>query len=137
MIYDDIDDEAPDEDDLDDIADDDVSETLPCPACGRPVYEDAVQCPLCGNYIHHASAVLARPPDLVDRAGSAGDRGGALVVIRHLTPARALLPSLRRRNHRATAIATPEQLRRPPHDSMPACQQLSATTCRVGGLAWI
>ena len=38
--------EYPDEDDADD-----ESETIPCPNCGTDVYEDAVQCPVCGEYI--------------------------------------------------------------------------------------
>jgi hypothetical protein len=39
--------ELPDESDFDD----DQSETLPCPDCGADVYEDAEQCPVCGNYL--------------------------------------------------------------------------------------
>ena len=38
--------EYPDEDDMDD-----ESETSPCPHCGADVYEDSVQCPVCGEYI--------------------------------------------------------------------------------------
>lgn len=38
--------EYPDEDDMDE-----ESETLPCPNCGTDVYEDAEQCPVCGQYI--------------------------------------------------------------------------------------
>ncbi len=38
--------EYPDEDDHDDL-----SETCPCPNCGADVYEDAEQCPVCGQYI--------------------------------------------------------------------------------------
>lgn len=60
MIYDDRDDDAPLEDDLDDTGDADVSETLPCPACGCPVYEDAVQCPSCGDYIIHPGSSVWR-----------------------------------------------------------------------------
>lgn len=29
---------------------DDTSETVTCPECGQEVYEDAEQCPTCGNY---------------------------------------------------------------------------------------
>ena len=32
---------------------DDSSETIPCPACGAEIYEDAEACPQCGEYIHH------------------------------------------------------------------------------------
>ena len=31
--------------------DEDDDETVPCPHCGKPVYEGAEQCPACGNYI--------------------------------------------------------------------------------------
>lgn len=37
-------DEFPDEND-------DVTETIPCPACGAAIYEDAEQCPYCGTYV--------------------------------------------------------------------------------------
>jgi hypothetical protein len=44
------------DDDLDDWEDsdepdDDGSETVSCPECGADVYEDAEQCPVCGNYL--------------------------------------------------------------------------------------
>lgn len=35
-------------DDEDASADDD---TIPCPVCGREVYDDAPQCPGCGHYL--------------------------------------------------------------------------------------
>jgi len=35
----------------DDAADDDLTETTPCPSCGADVYEDAEQCPYCGTYL--------------------------------------------------------------------------------------
>ena len=41
-----------------DPPDDAESETLPCPACGQPVYEDVDRCPYCGDWImplRHAS----------------------------------------------------------------------------------
>jgi predicted nucleic acid-binding Zn ribbon protein len=28
--------------------------TVPCPVCKQPVYEDALQCPGCGNYLSDA-----------------------------------------------------------------------------------
>jgi hypothetical protein len=47
-----------DDDDLDpseypepDAEDDDGAETVPCPYCGRPVYEEAEQCPYCEQYV--------------------------------------------------------------------------------------
>ena len=56
-------DEADDEpDDGDDFDDDEATLTCPCPECGAVVYEDAVQCPVCGNYITHQTNVwLGRP----------------------------------------------------------------------------
>ncbi|RJP36807.1 MAG: hypothetical protein C4547_06700 [Phycisphaerales bacterium] len=30
---------------------DDDAEVLPCPSCGADVYEDADQCPICGQWI--------------------------------------------------------------------------------------
>lgn len=44
--------EFPDEDD----ADDEVSETRPCPSCGADVYEDAVACPICGSYVSFSNS---------------------------------------------------------------------------------
>jgi len=38
------------DDDLDQY-DDDFSETLPCPNCGKEIYEDAERCPYCGEYV--------------------------------------------------------------------------------------
>ncbi len=52
------DDDWPEEDwDEDNWDDDDVeSYTVACPECGTDVYEDAEQCPACGNYIVHSSS---------------------------------------------------------------------------------
>jgi len=44
------------------MTDDDLSETLPCPHCGAEVYEDAVQCPVCGAYITHRNTVFTGRP---------------------------------------------------------------------------
>jgi hypothetical protein len=44
----------PDEDENEDEA-----ETVACPECGEPVYEDAEQCPSCGQYITHSTSPLA------------------------------------------------------------------------------
>ena len=48
------DDEYPDEDE--------VTLTVPCPACGAEVYEDAVRCPVCGDYITHDTSLWAGRP---------------------------------------------------------------------------
>lgn len=39
------------DDDYEFDEDDDQSYTIACPACGEDVYEDAEQCPNCGEYI--------------------------------------------------------------------------------------
>ena len=38
------------DEDLDDYGQDDQSTTSPCVKCGCEIYDDAVQCPLCGEY---------------------------------------------------------------------------------------
>lgn len=41
-----------DEDEFSEENDDDNStETVPCPSCGAAIYDDAEQCPYCGQYI--------------------------------------------------------------------------------------
>jgi uncharacterized paraquat-inducible protein A len=52
-------DEWSDEDDSDDGIDEDPDE-MPCPACGRMVYEDAPKCPHCGEWITAATAAERR-----------------------------------------------------------------------------
>ncbi len=44
------------DDDTEDV--DDSAETVACPQCGADVYEDAEQCPVCGNYIVHTHDFL-------------------------------------------------------------------------------
>ena len=54
---DDLDDsEYPDEPD-----DDESAETIPCPYCGEPVYEEAQRCPECGSYLSREDAPRHRP----------------------------------------------------------------------------
>jgi ribosomal protein S27E len=62
------DDSDPDFDEAYDVdyGDDDDSEslTISCPECGAEVYEDAVRCPVCDNYIvagGHGSLWAGRP----------------------------------------------------------------------------
>lgn len=43
------------EDDYPADIDDDEAEVVDCPACGAEVYEDAPQCPVCGEYITHGA----------------------------------------------------------------------------------
>lgn len=49
-----------DEPDWDD--DDPAAETVPCPACGADIYEEAEQCPVCEEYVVHNQSVLAGKP---------------------------------------------------------------------------
>ena len=51
MFDDELDDEWSADFDLDEDDEGSDSEVLPCPNCGTDVYEDALQCPACGNYI--------------------------------------------------------------------------------------
>ncbi|HVA46671.1 MAG TPA: zinc-ribbon domain-containing protein [Pirellulales bacterium] len=45
-----------------DEADDDSSELVRCPSCREEIYEDAEQCPYCGEYVvHSASGLSGRP----------------------------------------------------------------------------
>jgi uncharacterized paraquat-inducible protein A len=39
-----------------------MSDTTPCPYCQADIYEDAVQCPRCGNYISAEDAPSGRKP---------------------------------------------------------------------------
>lgn len=39
-----------------DLEDDDLAETVPCPYCRRPVYEEAERCPHCGHYLSREDA---------------------------------------------------------------------------------
>ena len=47
--------EFPDPDEFDD---DDGTRTITCADCGAEVYEDAPQCPICGEYISSSSGSL-------------------------------------------------------------------------------
>ena len=43
-------------------ADDEPVDTVPCSNCGAEVYEDAEQCPRCGEWIPHGSSALTTKP---------------------------------------------------------------------------
>lgn len=58
MILEDDDDPEFDDDDDDDL-------TVSCPHCGEPVFEDAEQCPSCGNYLSKEDTPWSRPVWLV------------------------------------------------------------------------
>jgi hypothetical protein len=42
-----------------DTSSDDEDATVPCPHCGADVYDDAEQCPTCGQYLSHIDAPAA------------------------------------------------------------------------------
>jgi len=53
-------------DDPEDIPDeDDDDPTIPCPACGQPIFEDSPRCPACGEYLTTGVAATSRPPWVV------------------------------------------------------------------------
>jgi predicted RNA-binding Zn-ribbon protein involved in translation (DUF1610 family) len=45
--------------------DDDAADTLPCPNCGREIYDEAQRCPHCGQYIAAGERASAHPPWVV------------------------------------------------------------------------
>ena len=52
-----------DDGDSDDWSDrDDNDPTVPCPYCGKEVYEDSPRCPHCGQYISDEDAPPRRAP---------------------------------------------------------------------------
>ncbi|MDZ7618994.1 MAG: zinc ribbon domain-containing protein [Patescibacteria group bacterium] len=55
-----------------DYPDHEDSDTATCPHCGAEVYEDAVQCPVCGNYITFSSGPLTGWPTGLLLLGLAG-----------------------------------------------------------------
>ena len=62
MRWEDADDDLDDREFPDDPADDeDGDETIPCPHCRRPVYEDAERCPQCGRYLSREDRPWRRP----------------------------------------------------------------------------
>ena len=56
------DDEYPEEEYPDDDSQDGLSETVSCSQCGAEIYEDAVQCPICGSYVAPDTAVFSGKP---------------------------------------------------------------------------
>ena len=66
----------PDEDD-----DEGVLETLPCPSCDAPIYEDAEQCPACGEYVTFSTAPLADWPGWLVALGLVGVLAVILTLI--------------------------------------------------------
>jgi DNA-directed RNA polymerase subunit RPC12/RpoP len=56
------DDDADWRDSIDDDDSDSEGSTVPCPHCNRPIPEDVLRCPYCGNYISDEDAPPARKP---------------------------------------------------------------------------
>ena len=55
-----------------DWGEDDAAETVPCPACGAEVYEDAPACPACGEYVTAYRSPTAGMPRWFAAAGLVG-----------------------------------------------------------------
>ena len=51
-------------DEGDDAWEDDDSESAvsECPKCGADIYEDAVRCPICGEYVTHSTSAWSQRP---------------------------------------------------------------------------
>lgn len=52
--------EYPDEDP---VGEDDETVLIDCPRCGAEIYEDAVQCPICGEYVTRGSQAWTGRPN--------------------------------------------------------------------------
>jgi hypothetical protein len=61
MITRDYDPDDIDGDEEDWSEEDDDDETMPCPHCLQPVYEDAEHCPNCGKYLSREDAPRRKP----------------------------------------------------------------------------
>lgn len=58
------DDWQPDDDDisLEELAEQDADQTVPCPYCGKLIHEDSQRCPSCEYYISEEDAPPSRKP---------------------------------------------------------------------------
>lgn len=41
---------------------DEETDTVPCRGCGTDVYSDALQCPVCGDYVTHGGSSMETRP---------------------------------------------------------------------------
>ena len=57
LVHDDSDEDR----DAWDEGEDDDDTLMPCPHCGRMIYDDAEQCPKCGKYVSREDAPRSRP----------------------------------------------------------------------------
>ncbi len=60
--WDDTDDEWADDEWPDDPDDDAETAVVACPSCGAEIYEEAVSCPVCGDYVTHSHPVWEGKP---------------------------------------------------------------------------
>jgi hypothetical protein len=51
-----------DEEDAEEDGDDEEVTTVPCPYCGKDVFDDSPRCPHCGNYLSEADSPPSRKP---------------------------------------------------------------------------
>lgn len=57
----------------DDLGEDDESaELIECPNCSAEIYEDAVRCQICGEYVTHSTSPMAGRPLWFALLGLAG-----------------------------------------------------------------
>lgn len=57
-----IDDDGPQQADLDELGEDGQTDTEPCPSCGADIYESADRCPACGDWILSRADVRSIKP---------------------------------------------------------------------------
>ncbi|MHB1037117.1 MAG: zinc-ribbon domain-containing protein [Pirellulales bacterium] len=82
MRDDDWSDDADDDEYADDAFDeDDTTDTRACPQCGAEVYEDAVECPVCGSYITFSTHAWSGRPGWWIALGIAGIIALILVLV--------------------------------------------------------
>lgn len=72
------------DDETDDWPDDsdDAAETIPCPSCGADIYEEAEQCPKCGDYVVHGTSPWNDKPVWWMLLGLAGAVAVILALLR-------------------------------------------------------
>ncbi len=81
--WDDTDEGWSDDDGFDDFPDDsdEVSETVACGACGRDVYEEASQCPYCGEFLTASTSAWDDRPGWWSTIGLVGIVAVILVLL--------------------------------------------------------
>jgi len=77
------DDEYPDEGDYEDGADYGDDDLVGCPECGAAIYEDAVRCPICGEYVTHGGGPWSGRSPLWVALGLAGVVAVIIALVLH------------------------------------------------------